>query len=81
MTYNQIMNEINQCRNLLEQKDHYGRKVAFEVAETLKELFPDVSLPNYEKYKENEAKAKALRNRINELEVALATAENDEVRE
>ena len=81
MTYNQIMNEINQCRNLLEQKDHYGRKVAFEVAETLKELFPYVSLPNYEKYKENEAKAKALRNRINELEAALATAENDEVRE
>lgn len=52
---------------LLQQMDYTARKVAFEVAEKLKELFPDIELPSYDQYKEEEAKAKFFRKAINTL--------------
>lgn len=52
---------------LLQQMDYSARKVAFEVAEKLKELFPDIELPAYEQYKEEEVKAKFFRKTINTL--------------
>lgn len=81
MTRNEIINEINQCRNILEQNDHHGRKVAFEVAAKLKEKFSDILLPNYEKYLESETVAAAKRERINELEKLLETATDEAVDE
>lgn len=59
--------KINEFNQLLSQKDYMGRKVAFEVAEKLKELYPNLSMPNYEKYKNYEELAKTYRNELNKL--------------
>lgn len=74
MTKNEILNEINICNNILEQHDYAARKVAFECAEKLKELHPDLEMPVYEKYKDMEAEAKQLRLRIDELRELLDNA-------
>jgi hypothetical protein len=68
MNEGQKQAEINAYKNLLEQNDYIARKVAFEVAAKLKELYPDLSMPVFEHYLELEAKAESFRNRINELE-------------
>jgi len=65
--------EINACRNLLEQNDYIGRKVAFEVAAKLKELHPDLSTPVYEKYLATEEQANGFRANI---EMLKNTSEN-----
>lgn len=54
---------------LLAQNDYMARKVAFEVAEKLKELHPDLDMPEYEKYKNAEEKAKEFRKELDELGV------------
>ena len=59
--------KIIEFTNLLTQNDYVGRKIAFEVAEKLIELFPDISMPEYEKYKNMEAQAKIFRQEINAL--------------
>lgn len=71
MTKEEKLSEINAYRNLLEQNDYIGRKVAFEVAAKLKELHPELSMPVYEHYLELETKAESFRERINELESEL----------
>jgi len=53
--------EINAYRNLLEQNDYIGRKVAFEVAALFKAQFPNVSTPVYEKYLASEEQANNFR--------------------
>lgn len=60
--------KILEMQMLLSQNDYMARKVAFEVAETIKKLFPDVSMPEYEKYKEREAQAKEFRKVVDELQ-------------
>jgi len=60
--------EINAYRNLLEQNDYTGRKVAFEVAALFKAQFPNVPMPVYEKYLATEEQANDFRQAINELE-------------
>ena len=80
MTRDEIENEINQCRNILEQHDYIARKVAFEVAKKFKEAFPDVEMPVFDKYKEIEEKASLLRERIENLQKELeqlSVAAND----
>ena len=57
-------NELNQ---LLQQKDYMARKVAFEVAEIIKTKFPDVAMPEYEKYQAVEEQAKQFRAELNTL--------------
>lgn len=74
MTKDEIINEINICENILQQHDYTARKVAYEVAEKLKELHPDLSMPVYEKYKDMEEEAKRLRARISELRELLDNA-------
>lgn len=74
MTKDEIINEINICENILQQHDYTARKVAYEVAEKLKELHPDLSMPVYEKYKDMEEEAKQLRARISELRELLDNA-------
>jgi len=64
----QKQSQIIAYTNLLTQNDYTARKVAFEVAEKLIELFPNISLPVYEKYKETEAQAKVFRQKIDELQ-------------
>ncbi|MBQ8465283.1 MAG: hypothetical protein IJ545_04660 [Alphaproteobacteria bacterium] len=76
MTKDEIINEINICENVLQQHDYMARKVAFEVAEKLKELNPSLSMPVYEQYKDMEQEAKALRLRIKELKQQLENAED-----
>lgn len=76
MTKNEIMNEINICRNILQQHDYTARKVAFEVAKKFKEANPSVEMPVLDKYLANEEKAELLRNKIDELEAQLANDEN-----
>ena len=61
--------EINAYKNLLEQNDYTGRKIAFEVARLFKEQFPDASMPEYEKYLETETLADTFRSQIEALEV------------
>lgn len=77
MTRDEIQNEINVCRNVLQQHDYTARKVAFEVAKKFKELHPDVAMPELDKYLDGEAEAEILRARIDELEEQLAQAGND----
>lgn len=78
MTRDEIQNEINICRNVLQQHDYTARKVAFEVAKKFKELHPDVEMPVLEKYLATESKAEILRARIDELEeLLLQTSENE----
>lgn len=60
--------EINAYKNLLEQKDYIGRKVAFEVAKLFKEQFSNVEMSVYEEYLETEIKANGFRERIDELQ-------------
>lgn len=79
MKRKEITEEINALQNLLAQHDYTGRKVAFEVAEKLKTLIPDVSLPEYEKYMANEEKATQMRTRINELQNLVPDDENEEI--
>lgn len=64
---NERTNELNIAYARLKDHDYRGRKVAFEVAAALKELNPEISLPNYEQYLEDEVEADRLRARINEL--------------
>lgn len=71
MTRDEIQNEINICRNVLQQRDYTARKVAFEVAKKFKELHPDVIMPELDKYLQGEAEAETLRARIGELEAQL----------
>lgn len=79
MTRDEIQNEINICRNVLQQRDYTARKVAFEVAKKFKELHPDVIMPELDKYIHGEAEAETLRARIGELEAQLEnTGEIDE---
>ena len=59
--------EIRAYMNLLEQNDYTARKVAFEVAAKLKEKFPDLDMPVYEKYLETEELANKFRQNIEEL--------------
>lgn len=78
MTRDEIQNEINVCRNVLQQRDYTARKVAFEVAKKFKELHADVSMPEFDKYIEGEMNAEILRARIDELEeLLLQTSENE----
>lgn len=78
MTRDEIQNEINICRNVLQQHDYTARKVAFEVSKKFKELHPDVEMPMLEKYLATESKAEILRARIDELEELLQqTSENE----
>jgi hypothetical protein len=60
--------EINAYKNLLEQNDYIGRKVAFEVAALFKAQFPNISMPIYEKYLETESQANTFRSALEELE-------------
>lgn len=60
--------KLNEYNQLLQQKDYIGRKVAFEVAEKLKELYPNLSMPEYSKYKALEDKAQIYREEINRLQ-------------
>lgn len=64
----EVQAEINAYKNLLEQKDYIGRKVAFEVAKVFKEQFPEISMPMYEKYLETEMLANSFRESIEDLE-------------
>lgn len=78
MTRDEIQNEINVCRNVLQQLDYTARKVAFEVAKKFKELHPDVAMPEFDKYIEGEMNAEILRARIDELEEELTQRTGDE---
>ena len=68
MTEKQRQEEIAALRNLLYQNDYAARKVAFEVARTVKKLHPDESMPALDQYIEMENKADEFRARINELQ-------------
>lgn len=60
--------KLNEYKNLLEQNDYIGRKVAFEVAKLFKVQFPNIEMPILEKYLEAENKADEFRQAIDELE-------------
>ena len=77
MTRDEIQNEINVCRNVLQQRDYTARKVALKKKKKFKELHADVSMPELDKYLDGEAEAEILRARIDELEEQLAQAGND----
>lgn len=67
MTEGEKQAKMCEMYQLLAQNDYIARKVAFEVAEKLKELYPDLDMPLYEKYKETEEKAKEFRAIIDSL--------------
>jgi len=52
---------------LLAQKDYIARKVVFETAEILKKLYPEVKMPEFEKYAEIENEAKEFRKFLADL--------------
>lgn len=60
--------KLNEYNELLQQKDYMGRKVAFEVAEKLQELYPNLSMPVYTKYRALEDQAQIYREEINKLQ-------------
>ena len=67
MNEEQKQAEINAYRNLLEQNDYIGRKVAFEVAALFKAQFPNIPMPIYDKYFSMETKAEEFRQAIDEI--------------
>ena len=74
----EIISRINACEQELAALDYARCKVAMELAEKLKVKFPDLSLPEYEKYAAREEAAKARRAEIDNLRAQLPTAEDDE---
>lgn len=72
MKQEEINGEVAAFRNLLEQNDYIGRKVAFEVAALFKAQFPNVSMPIYEKYLETESQAESFRASIETLKNTVA---------
>lgn len=79
MTEKQRQEEIAALQNLLMQNDYAARKVAFEVARTVKRLHPDEPMPALDQYLEMENKADEFRARINELQAMEVTAEEENV--
>lgn len=58
----------NALQNLLQQNDYMARKVVFELAEIIRAQFPDVAMPEFEKYLPAEQKAREFRTEMSELE-------------
>lgn len=67
MTEDEKQAKMCEMYQLLAQNDYIARKVAFEVAEVIKKLFPDVNMPEYTKYKDKEEQAREFRKTIDEL--------------
>lgn len=67
MTLEEKQSKYCEMMQLLTQNDYMARKVVFELAEKFKEAHPDIELPEYEKYKETEEKAKEFRKTIEDL--------------
>lgn len=78
-TKTEIDGRINACQQELQQYDYAARKVVFELAAKLKELYPDVDLPAYDKYKNIEAVAEERRVEIRELEKERELAEDERI--
>jgi len=74
----EIESRINACEQELKALDYARCKVAMECAAKLKEKFPDLSMPEYEKYEAREAIAQQRREEIDELREQLPDAEDDE---
>ena len=69
---NELIGEKNEKQDLLTQRDYMARKVAFEVAGIIKTQFPNIPMPEYDKYIAAEEEARQFRERINEIEEELA---------
>lgn len=69
MTKEEIESEILGLKGLIAQNDYIARKVAFEVAKIVKELHPEIDMPELDKYISLETKAQEMRDRIGELEI------------
>lgn len=67
MTEDEKKSKVVEMNNLLQQKDYTARKVAFECARILKQMFPDAEMPVYDKYREMEEKAEIFRQTIDEI--------------
>lgn len=67
MKKSEIESRINACEQELAALDYARCKVAMEVGSKLKELHPDLSMPEYEKYQAREEVAKLRRAEIDEL--------------
>lgn len=67
MTEEQKMSKKIEMLQLLSQNDYAARKIVFELAEKFKELYPEIDLPEYEKYKNMEEKAKEFRKVLDDL--------------
>ena len=78
MRKSEILARINACEQELKALDYARCKVAMEVAAKIKVLFPNESLPEYEKYREREATAQQRRAEIDTLREQLPDAEDDE---
>lgn len=69
MTEDDIMRDILALKGLIARYDYAGRKVAFETAKIVKQLHPEISMPEFDKYLPFEEKAQEMRDRIDELEI------------
>ena len=78
MKLSEIESRINACEQELKALDYARCKVAMECAAKLKEKFPDLSMPEYEKYQAREAIAQERRAEIDVLREKIATGDYED---
>lgn len=78
MKLSEIESRINACEQELKALDYARCKVAMECAVKLKEKFPDLSMPEYEKYQACEVIAQQRREEIDDLREKIATGDYED---
>lgn len=78
MKLSEIESRINACEQELKALDYARCKVAMECAAKIKVLFPNESMPEYEKYQAREETAKLRRAEIDVLREKIATGDYED---
>lgn len=78
MKLSEINSRINACEQELKAIDYARCKVAMECAEKIKALYPNESMPEYEKYQAREETAKLRRAEIDVLRKKIASGDYED---
>lgn len=71
MKRNEIESRILACKFELQEFDYISRKIVFELVRKFVEIYPDVDLPEFYKYKDIETSAEERREEIRTLQKKL----------
>ena len=71
MKRSEIESRILACKFELQEFDYISRKIVFEIGSALKEIYPDINLPLFDKYQDIEVNANLRREEIRDLEKKL----------